>query len=113
MMNVVAAVPIKGTPNFNQDADRWQALAGRDRAADGSFYYSVATTGVYCRPSCGARLARRENVAFHGTTEAAERAGFRACKRCKPDQADHQAAAVAEACRLIEQADTAPSLSAL
>jgi AraC family transcriptional regulator of adaptative response/methylated-DNA-[protein]-cysteine methyltransferase len=85
----------------------------RDRVADGSFYYSVATTGVYCRPSCGARLARRENVAFHATTGAAEKAGFRACKRCKPDQADAQAAAVAEACRLIEAADSAPSLSAL
>lgn len=101
------------TPVFRDDADRWRAVVARDRRADGIFYYSVATTGVYCRPSCGARLARRENVAFHDTTEAAERAGFRACKRCRPDQMDRQTAAVAEACRLIEQADTAPSLAAL
>jgi AraC family transcriptional regulator of adaptative response/methylated-DNA-[protein]-cysteine methyltransferase len=68
---------------------------------------------VYCRPSCGARLARRENVAFHETVQAAEQAGFRACKRCRPDQADRQAAAIAKACQLIEQADAAPSLSNL
>src|SRR5471030_551870 len=94
---------------FAADAARWQAVVGRDRRADGAFYYSVATTGVYCRPSCGARLPRRENVFFHLSTGDAERAGFRPCKRCRPDQADQadrQAAAVARACRLIEQAET-------
>ncbi len=115
-MTALQTMPVAerlNTTAYTTDADRWQAVVARDRNADGGFYYSVATTGVYCRPSCGARLARRENVAFHETTAAAERAGFRACKRCKPDQADTQAAAVAEACRLIEQADTAPGLSAL
>ncbi|HTJ63459.1 MAG TPA: bifunctional DNA-binding transcriptional regulator/O6-methylguanine-DNA methyltransferase Ada [Alphaproteobacteria bacterium] len=111
-MTMPVAEPAKAI-SYATDAERWQAVIDRDRGADGSFFYSVATTGVYCRPSCGARLARRENVAFHMTTEAAEEAGFRACKRCKPDQADTQAAAVAEACRLIEGADSAPSLSAL
>ena len=65
---------------------RWAALLARDPAADGRFFYSVKTTGVYCRPSCAARLARPENVRFHVTHEDAERAGFRACRRCRPDQ---------------------------
>jgi AraC family transcriptional regulator of adaptative response/methylated-DNA-[protein]-cysteine methyltransferase len=101
------------TPASLNDMERWQAVVARDRRADGTFYYSVATTGVYCRPSCGARLPNRENVAFHEMTQAAEQAGFRACKRCRPDETDRQAAAVAQACRLIEQADTAPSLAEL
>ena len=109
-MSVMAA---KAAPGFPDEESRWQAVIGRDRRADGQFYYSVATTGVYCRPSCGARLPRRENVAFHASTEAAERAGFRPCKRCRPDETDRQAAAVAEACRIIEQAETPPSLAEL
>src|SRR5437899_70240 len=63
----------------------WSAVERRDRAADGTFVYSVRTTGVYCRPSCAARLPRRENVAFHQTCTDAERAGFRPCKRCRPN----------------------------
>lgn len=101
------------SPAFSQDADRWQAVVAHDRRADGLFYYSVATTGVYCRPSCGARLPRRENVAFHASVQAAEQAGFRACKRCRPNELDRQAAAVAQACRLIEHAETAPGLAEL
>ena len=66
---------------------RWAAVVARDPAADGTFFYSVKTTGVYCRPSCAARTANPENVAFHRTAADAERAGFRPCKRCKPDQA--------------------------
>ena len=95
---------------------RWAAVLSRDSKADGKFYYSVATTGVYCRPSCASRRAKPENVAFHATREAAERAGFRACKRCKPDQpalAEQQAATVARICRLIEHAETTPSLASL
>ena len=65
---------------------RWASIVARDPKADGRFYYSVETTGVYCRPSCAARLARPENVRFHKSCEDAERAGFRPCKRCKPDQ---------------------------
>lgn len=64
---------------------RWQAVLARDAAADGTFYYSVKTTGVYCFPSCAARTPRPENVRFHATRENAEAAGFRPCKRCKPD----------------------------
>jgi AraC family transcriptional regulator of adaptative response/methylated-DNA-[protein]-cysteine methyltransferase len=101
---------------FTSDAARWEAVKRRDRAADGVFYYSVRTTGVYCRPSCGSRQARRENVAFHASPAAAEKAGFRPCRRCRPTQAplaERQAAAVAQACRAIERADELPSLAAL
>ncbi len=69
---------------------RWRAVVARDKSADGTFYYSVRTTGVYCRPSCAARLANPKNVSFHLAREEAERAGFRACKRCKPDRKDVQ-----------------------
>jgi AraC family transcriptional regulator of adaptative response/methylated-DNA-[protein]-cysteine methyltransferase len=95
---------------------RWVAVHTRDTRADGSFFYSVKTTGVYCRPSCGARPARPENVAFHATAADAERAGFRPCKRCKPDQpslAQQHAAMVTAACRAIEQAEVAPTLEQL
>ncbi|HEX4508128.1 MAG TPA: bifunctional DNA-binding transcriptional regulator/O6-methylguanine-DNA methyltransferase Ada [Alphaproteobacteria bacterium] len=113
MMSVSAMAPAKDAPDFSTDEDRWQAVMRRDRRADGRFYLSVATTGVYCRPSCGARRPNRKNVAFHATTEDARRAGFRACKRCRPDETDHRAAVVAQACRLIEQAETPPSLAEL
>jgi AraC family transcriptional regulator of adaptative response/methylated-DNA-[protein]-cysteine methyltransferase len=101
---------------FALDEDRWQAVVARDARADGAFYYSVRTTGVYCRPSCGARQARRENVAFHATREDAEHAGFRPCLRCRPSgtslSAEH-AAIVAAACRTIELAETPPALAEL
>src|SRR5882724_895854 len=100
----------------DQNDPRWAALRSRDTRADGTFVYSVKTTGVYCRPSCAARPARPENVAFHATPAAAREAGFRACKRCKPDQpplAERQAAQVAELCRLIERRDPAPTLGEL
>lgn len=98
------------------DEDRYEAVRRRDRGLDGAFYYAVRTTGVYCRPSCAARLARRENVSFHPTCEAAERAGYRPCKRCRPDeasQAERHAEAVRRACRLIEGAEEVPGLETL
>lgn len=73
-------------PDFARDDDRWTAVVERDARADNFFYYSVATTGVYCRPSCAARLALRENVAFHVSRADAEQAGFRPCKRCRPNE---------------------------
>lgn len=94
----------------------WNAVKARDASFDGKFFYSVATTGVYCRPSCAARVPRLENVAFHATCCEAEAAGFLPCKRCKPNEAplqDRYAAKVAEACRLIEQAEELPKLDAL
>ncbi len=98
------------------DEARWAAVVARDREADGQFFFSVRTTGVYCRPSCGARPPRRENVAFHLTPADAEVAGFRACKRCKPTEpplAERYAETVAQACRTIEAAETPPSLADL
>lgn len=95
---------------------RWARVLARDRSADGQFYYSVATTGIYCRPSCASRTANPKNVRFHDSIAKAEAAGFRACKRCKPDQpsADVQnAEIVARACRLIEQAEEIPPLDDL
>jgi len=95
---------------------RWAAVAARDGNFDGDFYYSVATTGVYCRPSCPARRPKRENVRFHETAAAAAAAGFRPCKRCTPDQSSPMAqhgATIAQACRLIEAADEPPTLDVL
>ena len=76
------------SPRFaiDSDAAKWAAVQRRDRAADGTFYYSVRTTGVYCKPSCGARPLRK-NVAFHASPAEAEQAGFRPCKRCRPNEA--------------------------
>lgn len=94
---------------------RWAAVRGRDRAADGEFFYSVKTTGVYCRPSCASRQARPENVAFHLSAEDARRAGFRPCKRCKPEATLHdgRAATITSLCRLIETSADAPTLDEL
>lgn len=92
---------------------RWSAVVARDAAADGTFFYAVTTTGVYCRPSCGARSARPEHVRFFSTNQAAEQAGFRACKRCRPAGLSLTAANTAritKVCRLIERSETVPSL---
>ena len=99
-----------------EDDPRWASVRARDYKADGLFYYSVKTTGVYCRPSCAARPARPENVQFHATRAEAEKSGFRPCKRCKPDQpslVEQHAATVAAVCRLIEKSETLPSLDEL
>jgi AraC family transcriptional regulator, regulatory protein of adaptative response / methylated-DNA-[protein]-cysteine methyltransferase len=110
------APELAGNRAFDTNEARWKAMESRDAAADSSFVYAVATTGVYCRPSCAARPARRENVSFYRTPADAEAAGFRACKRCRPDgrsPGQLRAEAVARACRLIEQADEPPSLDEL
>lgn len=101
---------------FTREDERWQAVVRRDASADGAFFYSVKTTGVYCRPSCAARLAKRENVRFHATTQEAERAGFRACKRCRPQQdslRQQHGAVVSRACRLIENSSANLGLESL
>jgi len=115
-MASVRATRKNDRPAFADDAARWAAVLRRDRRAEGAFFYSVSTTGVYCRPGCASRRPRRENVRFHPSREAAERAGFRPCRRCRPTQpalAEQHAVAVAKACRLIEAAEDAPSLAAL
>jgi AraC family transcriptional regulator of adaptative response/methylated-DNA-[protein]-cysteine methyltransferase len=95
---------------------RWASLSARDRGADGSFWYSVATTGIYCRPSCPSRAANPRNVRFHASPAEAEAQGFRACRRCNPAGMSveaENAALVAKACRLIDEAETPPSLADL
>lgn len=102
--------------NRAENDPRWAAVVARDERADGTFFYSVKTTGVYCRPSCASRRARPQNVTFHATRADAERAGFRPCKRCRPDGAalaDRHAARITEVCRFIESTDEMPNLDAL
>jgi AraC family transcriptional regulator of adaptative response/methylated-DNA-[protein]-cysteine methyltransferase len=111
-----AKPPLHAASSLPDDDARWEAVRRRDRSADGAFCYAVRTTGVYCRPSCGSRLPRRDNVAFYINPAAAERAGFRPCKRCNPaaqGSAERHAAAVARACRLIETAEEFPRLDDL
>lgn len=103
-------------PAFANDEARWAAVQRRDRAADGAFVFAVRTTGIYCRPSCASRHPRRENASFHPDGAAAERAGFRPCLRCKPNEmslAERQTALVVAACRKIETAEEMPSLDEL
>jgi AraC family transcriptional regulator of adaptative response/methylated-DNA-[protein]-cysteine methyltransferase len=98
------------------DDPRWARIATRDRTADGHLWYSVATTGVYCRPSCPSRAANPENVQIYDTLEAARASGFRPCRRCNPEGPsidDANAAMVARACRLIESREEEPSLAEL
>jgi AraC family transcriptional regulator of adaptative response/methylated-DNA-[protein]-cysteine methyltransferase len=92
---------------------RWQRILARDKAADGQFWYSVATTGIYCRPSCPSRGCNPKNVTLHDTLESAKATGFRACRRCHPDDISPNVAIVAKACRMIETADQPPSLDRL
>lgn len=105
-----------GTKAYTTAAQRWAAVARRDARADGCFYYSVRTTGVYCRPGCAARQPRRDNVAFYDSRAAAEAAGFRPCKRCRPDAPPPSArrtAIIAAACHAIEMAADTPALANL
>ena len=96
------------------DADTaWAAFMRRDRAWDGRILGAVKTTGIYCKPSCPARRPKRENVEFFADAEEARAAGYRACMRCKPDEVARDREAVAQAVKLIEQAEEAPSLAAL
>ena len=103
-------------PRILSDDERWRAVEQRDPAADGLFVYAVQTTGIFCRPVCPSRRALRQNVRFFATNAAAERAGFRPCKRCRPtdsSQSERHTAMIIQACRLIEAADTPFSLDDL
>lgn len=115
MNTLVAEESGKSVASTEQDP-RWDRVVSRDRAADASFWYSVATTGVYCRPSCPSRTANPKNVRFHESIADAEAAGFRPCKRCRPDQSSpdiHYAETVARICRLIERSEDIPPLAEL
>src|SRR5438045_2939053 len=83
----------------------WQTVLAGDARADGTFVYAVRSTGIYCRPSCPARRPRREVVAFFASPAEAERAGFRACRRCRPRERtapDRQVDLVRRVCRSID-----------
>jgi AraC family transcriptional regulator of adaptative response/methylated-DNA-[protein]-cysteine methyltransferase len=105
----------RATPTVADDP-RWARIVARDKAADGRFWYSVSTTGVYCRPSCPSRVANPKNVQLHDTLESAKATGFRPCKRCNPDGPSidsENATLVAKACRIIEESEEEPSLEKL
>ena len=93
------------------DADRWRAFAARDRRYDGVFVVAVRSTGIFCRPSCPARRPRPENVTFYPSNEAASQAGYRPCRRCRPDEVDSQVSMVRQVCAYIEaHLDESPTL---
>ena len=107
---------MKPHPSDITQDPRWACVVARDKTADGAFWYSVATTGIYCRPSCPSRLANPKNVQLHESVGAAEAAGFRACRRCNPGGISIEAvntAIVTKACRLIDEAAEPLSLAQL
>lgn len=98
------------------DGQKWAAVRARRACSSGGFYYAVVTTGIYCRPSCPARLPKRSNVKFFASCAEAQAAGFRGCKRCKPQEASligQKAVMVAAACRQIETSDETLTLAEL
>lgn len=100
---------------LNIDDIRWAAVCARDASSDGTFVFAVLTTGIYCRPSCSSRPAKRENVRFYLTGGEAEKDGYRTCKKCRPDtQTSYpHAEAVTAACKTIEIAEEEPDLALL
>ncbi len=90
---------------MQQDERYWQAVLTRDNTLDGAFVYAVRSTGIYCNPSCPSRKPQREQILFFTRPEAAEKAGFRACRRCSPGEPsllDNQVERVQQTCRYIE-----------
>jgi AraC family transcriptional regulator, regulatory protein of adaptative response / methylated-DNA-[protein]-cysteine methyltransferase len=107
--------PKPATPSVADDP-RWVRIVARDKTADGHLWYSVSTTGVYCRPSCPSRTANPKNVQLHDSLESAKATGFRSCRRCNPDGPSidaENATLVAQACRIIEESEEEPSLDEL
>jgi AraC family transcriptional regulator, regulatory protein of adaptative response / methylated-DNA-[protein]-cysteine methyltransferase len=114
-MNDMRNIRVSPTPSVTDDP-RWARIVSRDKTADGLLWYSVSTTGVYCRPSCPSRAANPKNVALHDTLQSARATGFRPCKRCNPEglSLEHEnAALVVKACRIIEESEEEPSLEEL
>src|ERR1043166_7205239 len=98
-------------PEIMNNPELWKAVLARDSSRDGSFVFAVKSTGIYCRPSCPARRPRREQVSFYQLPEAAESEGFRACKRCRPQQAhttDPKIELVRRICHAIDEHDEEP-----
>jgi AraC family transcriptional regulator of adaptative response/methylated-DNA-[protein]-cysteine methyltransferase len=112
-MPATLTAPSKSMTSPVADDPRWARIVARDKTAEGHLWYSVSTTGVYCRPSCPSRIANPKNVQLHDNLESARATGFRPCKRCNPDGPSiecENAAIVAKACRIIEQSEEEPSL---
>jgi AraC family transcriptional regulator of adaptative response/methylated-DNA-[protein]-cysteine methyltransferase len=115
-MSAAPAKMPKSKPLSVADDPRWARVIARDKTADGRFWYSVSTTGVYCRPSCPSRTANPENVQLYDSLQSAKATGFRPCRRCNPEGPSldtENAALVARACRLIEKSEEAPALEAI
>ena len=107
---------MRPTTTSSIDDERWLAVSCRDKAQDGEFVYAVRSTGIYCRPSCPSRAAKRENVEYFDTTHAAQASGYRPCLRCKPDNMpleQLQNDRVLAACRAMESSEGEPGLSDL
>jgi AraC family transcriptional regulator of adaptative response/methylated-DNA-[protein]-cysteine methyltransferase len=114
-MNQISNIRVGQTLSVEDDP-RWARILSRDKTADGLLWYSVSTTGIYCRPSCPSRAANPKNVALHDTLDSARTTGFRPCKRCNPaglSLESENAALVAKACRIIEESEEEPSLDDL
>ena len=115
-MIATSAKPLNPALPSVVDDPRWARIVARDKTADDHLWYSVSTTGVYCRPSCPSRIANPGNVQLHNTLESARSTGFRPCKRCNPDGPSTErqnAALAAKACRMIEECEEEPSLQEL
>ena len=118
-MNIMAAThgPAEAGRHVLDADARWNAVLDHDRSADGRFVYGVRSTGVYCRPSCPSRRPRRDRVAFFDTVAAAREAGFRACKRCRPDAtapaADPWIDKIRRACVYLSNVEGHPALATL
>jgi AraC family transcriptional regulator, regulatory protein of adaptative response / methylated-DNA-[protein]-cysteine methyltransferase len=96
-----------------QSETQWQQVVARDARQDGRFVFAVRTTGIYCRPSCPSRRPRRDSVEFFPDPRQAERAGYRACLRCKPTEVSSQAQAVLQARKLLDEAEGVLTLAEL
>jgi AraC family transcriptional regulator, regulatory protein of adaptative response / methylated-DNA-[protein]-cysteine methyltransferase len=114
----MTALPAQFRKQMSPVADdpRWVRVLARDKAADSHFWYSVSTTGLYCRPSCPSRTANPKNVQLHDSLASAKATGFRPCRRCNPDGPSIDAAnaiLVEKTCRIIETSEEEPSLDDL
>jgi AraC family transcriptional regulator of adaptative response/methylated-DNA-[protein]-cysteine methyltransferase len=115
-MTVTPTKRLNSRPPPVADDPRWVRIVARDKSADGHLWYSVATTGVYCRPSCPSRTANPGNVQLHDTLQSARATGFRPCRRCNPDGLSlesENAVLIAKACRIIEESEEEPLLETL
>ena len=107
---------MKTIKDFSTEERRWEAIVQRMQQSDGEFFYGVVTTGIYCRPVCSSRIPNRENVRFFDTTQLAEDADFRPCKRCTPRKESAPNTAldvVTQACKFIEESEKEPTLNQL